>query len=96
MTEAKYDNDPFRYEEILNAAGWKVFQRDEAYFYFAHEPTGRMIAVYTDHEPLASRTDEENQNFDRGWACYQFFNWVGETTEEQFIKRKLSQEEYSS
>ena len=93
MIQGNYDNDPFHYEEILNAAGWKVFQRDQSVYFFAHETTGRMIQVFTDHEDLALRTDEENQNFDRGWACLQFFNWIGQTTEERIIKIKLSREE---
>jgi len=87
------DKDPLHYEEILTSAGWKVFQRDQGNYFAAHGITGRIIEIFTDHEDHADRTEDENQNWDRSWACYMFFEAIGEITTERDIKRKQRQRE---
>ena len=93
MSKENAYEDPLHYEEMLFAAGWKVFQRDQGNFFAVHHMTGKMVEIYTDHEDLESRSEEENQVWDRSWACYMLFEAIGETTTEQEIKKKQRQKQ---
>ena len=93
MNKENAYEDPLHYEEMLHAAGWKVFQRDQGNYFAAHHLTGKMVEIYTDHEDLESRSEEENQVWDRSWACYMLFEAIGETVTEPEIKKRQKQQE---
>ena len=86
--------DPLMYEEILMYAGWKLFQRDDNNFICANSITGRIIEIWTDHKNHKNRTEQQNANWQRSWACYQLCELLRENWTEQEITAKYLSEEF--